>query len=123
MKKLLIKDIKLPITSSENAVFIEAKRRIGCADGYTLSVYKKSLEHLLSYDFDEFLLGHGAGLMKKPFLTRLLELTNNALAGKDKELYAPFSSDGFENPGSVSYCEGKPYEAGKCGIIFNLNNL
>lgn len=88
-----------------------------------LSVYKKSLEHLLSYDFDEFLLGHGAGLMKKPFLTRLLELTNNALAGKDKELYAPFSSDGFENPGSVSYCEGKPYEAGKCGIIFNLNNL
>ncbi len=44
MKKLLIKDIKLPITSSENAVFNEAKRRIGCADGYTLSVYKKSLD-------------------------------------------------------------------------------
>lgn len=88
-----------------------------------LSKYKESLEYLLSYDFDSFLLGHGAGLMQKPFLTRLLELTENALKGIDKDKYEPFTSAGFENPGSVSYCEGRPYEAGKCGIIFNLNNL
>lgn len=44
MKKLLIKDIKLPITASQNEVFDAVKKRIGKADGYTLSVYKKSLD-------------------------------------------------------------------------------
>ncbi len=44
MKKLLIKDIKLPITSSEDDVFATVRKRVGKTDGYTLSVYKKSLD-------------------------------------------------------------------------------
>ena len=44
MKKLLIKDIKLPITSSEDDVFANVGKRIGKTGGYKLSVYKKSLD-------------------------------------------------------------------------------
>ena len=44
MKKLLIKDIKLPITSSEDDVFANVGIRIGKNGGYKLSVYKKSLD-------------------------------------------------------------------------------
>ena len=88
-----------------------------------LSVYLKSLENLLEYDFDKFLLGHGAGLMDRSFLYRLLDITKQVLNKENTDQYVPFSSPGFENPGTVSSCEGRPYEAGKCGIIFNLNNL
>lgn len=44
MKKLLIKDIKLPITASENEVFDAARKRIGRINGGVFSVYKKSLD-------------------------------------------------------------------------------
>ena len=44
MKKLLIKDIKLPITASEGEVLDAARKRIGKVSGGVFSVYKKSLD-------------------------------------------------------------------------------
>ncbi len=44
MKKLLIKDIKLPITASENEALDSARKRVGKINGGVFSVYKKSLD-------------------------------------------------------------------------------
>lgn len=88
-----------------------------------LKDYVKSIENLLTYDFEKFLLGHGAGLMDRSFMYRLENIAKEVLSGKVNDKFVPFTSAGFERDGTYSYCEGKPYEAGKCGIIFNINNL
>lgn len=85
----------------------------------TLKDYLNSINKLLEYDFETFLLGHGAGLMNRSFMYRLKAVTEEVLSGKVDDKFEPYTATGFEIEGTVSYCEGKPYEAGKCGIIFN----
>lgn len=89
----------------------------------TLTDYLNSLNKLLEYDFETFLLGHGAGLMERPFMYRLKAITEEVLTGKVEDKYEVYNAPGFEVEGTVSYCEGRPYEPGKCGIIFNKNKI
>lgn len=84
-----------------------------------LKDYLNSINKLLEYNFESFLLGHGAGLMNRSFMYRLKAITEEVLSGKVDDKFEPYLAPGFEIDGTVSYCEGKPYEAGKCGIIFN----
>lgn len=88
-----------------------------------LEDYLKSLDKLLEYDFEKFLLGHGAGYLDRSFMYRVKQKVEEVLSGKYENDYVPYNAPGFEVGGTLAYCEGKPYEQGKCGIIFNINNL
>lgn len=116
---LYIRELKIMLVSDGACPYVW----LFLKESAPLAEYLKSLEKLLTYDFDSFLLGHGAGLMDRSFMYRLLDVTKQVISGEYSDRYEPFSSPGFENPGTVSFCEEKPYTPGKCGIIFNLNNL
>lgn len=128
--------IKIPgHTKGSIALYIKEQKIMLVSDGAcpyvwmflnesaTLVEYLNSINKLLEYDFEHFLLGHGAGLMPRSFMYRLKAITQEVLSGNVNDKFEKYNAPGFEVDGTVSYCEGKPYEAGKCGIIFNINKI
>lgn len=128
--------IKIPgHTKGSIALYIKEQKIMLVSDGAcpyvwlfleestVLTKYLESLNKLLNYDFESFLLGHGAGLLDRVFMYRLVEITEKVLSGKFVDQYVPYSAPGFEQEGTFSLSESKLYEAGKCGILFNINKL
>lgn len=112
---LFIKELKIMLVSDGACPYVW----MFLNESATLNDYLNSLNKLLEYDFESFLLGHGAGLMERKFMYRLKAITEEVLSGNVDDKFEEYIAPGFEIEGTVSYCEGRPYEAGKCGIIFN----
>lgn len=85
----------------------------------SLKTYIQSLEKLLRYDFNYFLVGHGSGLLPKSFMVRFLKIAQSVDLKKAKKI----SFDGFDSENAYSYCEKEPYTPGYCGVIFNSKKL
>ena len=116
---LFIKEFKIMLVSDGACPYVW----MFLNESATLTDYMNSINKLLEYDFESFLLGHGAGLMDRSFMYRLKAITEEVLSGNVDDKFEKYVAPGFEIEGTVSYCEGKPYEVGKCGIIFNLNKM
>lgn len=131
-----LETVKIPgHTNGSIALFIQEMKIMIVSDGAcpyvwvfleestNLTTYLNSLYKLLDYDFNSFLLGHGAGLMDRSFMYRLVEITKKVISGEYKDQYVPYSAPDFEEEGTFSLSESKLYEAGKCGILFNINKI
>ena len=101
--------IKIPgHTKGSIALYIKEQKIMLVSDGAcpyvwmflnesaTLTEYLKSINKLLEYDFESFLLGHGAGLMQRSFMYRLKAVTEEVLSGKVNDKFVPYSAAGFE---------------------------
>ena len=133
---LKLEVIKIPgHTKGSIALYIREQKIMLVSDGAcpyvwvflkestSLTKYLDSLNKLLKFNFDKFLLGHGAGLLDRSFMYRLVEITEKVLSGKHVDKYVPYSAPGFEEEGTFSLSESRLYETGKCGILFNINKL
>ena len=116
---LYIKELKTMLVSDGACPYIWMFLK----ESTTLVTYLESLRKLLKYDFESFLLGHGAGKLDRSFMYRLEDITLKAISGDYADKYVPYSAPGFEENGTVGLCESKLYEAGKCGILFNITKI
>lgn len=116
---LYIKELKIMLVSDGACPYVW----LFLDESTTLIKYLSSLEKLLCYDFDTFLLGHGAGLLDRKFMYRLVDITKKVISGEYIDFYVPYLAPGFEVDGCFCLCEGKVYESGKCGILFNINKI
>lgn len=116
---LYIKELKIMLVSDGACPYVW----LFLDESTTLIKYLSSLEKLLSYDFNSFLLGHGAGLLDRKFMYRLVDITKKVISGEYIDFYIPYLAPGFEVDGCFCLCEGKVYESGKCGILFNINKI
>ena len=85
----------------------------------SVSDYIKSIEKVLSYDFDYFLVGHGAKLIKKEVMKEYLACAKSLDLSKAKKV----TFKNFEECNSYEYSTDYLYSPNGCGIVFDINKI
>ena len=85
----------------------------------SVSDYIKSIEKVLTYDFDYFLVGHGAKLIKKEIMLDYLACAKNLDVAKAKKV----SFKNFEDSPSYEYSTDYLYSPNGCGVVFDINKI
>lgn len=106
-KTLLVSDATCPFVW----LFLE--------ESTSVSEYVKMLEKVLKYDFNNFLVGHGAKLFPKQKMIDFYEVAKNI----DLEKSVKVSFNNFDNLNSYCYTLGKMYDQNDCGIVFDPNKM
>lgn len=112
---IYVPKMKLMVTSDGSCPFIW----IFLEESTTVEEYIKALKKLLEYDFDYFLVGHGARMLDKKRLYDFLEIAETIdLASSVKVTF-----NNFENLNSYCFTHDKMYDQNGCGIVFDPNKL
>ena len=85
----------------------------------SFSLYIKSVEKILSYDFDNFLVGHGARLLPRSRMDEFLQVAKEI----DLEKSIKVSFGGFDNLNSYVYTKYKLYDQDGAGVVFDPDKL
>lgn len=85
----------------------------------TVNVYVKMLEEVLKYEFNNFLVGHGARLFPKQKMYDFYEIAKNI----DLEKSVKVSFNNFDHLNSYCYTLGRMYNQDDCGIVFDPNKM
>lgn len=85
----------------------------------SVSDYIASLEKVLKYDFDYFLVGHGARLIPKEDMKEYLACALRLDINKAKKV----SFKNFEECNSYEYSTDYLYSPKGCGIVFDINKI
>ena len=112
---LYIKKWKLMLVSDAACPFVW----LFLEESLPLSTYVKMLERTLKYDFDNFLVGHGAVMYPKSKMEEFYDVAKNV--EMDKIFKVAF--DNFQDCNSYCYTRGKLYGVGDCGVIFDPRRL
>lgn len=112
---LYSKEMKLMIVSDASCPFVW----LFLKESLPVSVYIKSVEKLLTYDFDNFLVGHGARLLPKYRMDEFL-LTAKEI-DISKSIKVSFGS--FEDLNSYCYTKYKLYDQDGAGVVFDPDKL
>lgn len=112
---LIIED-KILVSSDASCPFIW----IFLPESTDVETYIKMLKRTLKYDFDSFLVGHGAGkLLPKTRMEDFLKVACDI--DLDKSVKVSFNH--FENANSYCYTKGTMYNQDDAGIVFDPNRL
>lgn len=84
-----------------------------------MDVYIKSVEHLLTYDFDNFLVGHGMRLFPRYRMNEFLECAKEIDLSKSVKV----SFGNFDDCNSWCYSRYQMYDQDKCGVVFDPDKL
>lgn len=118
-------------TQGSIALYIASKKLMLVSDGTcpfvwlfleestTVTKYVENLKNILKYDFENFLVGHGARLLPKERMYSFLEIAETIDLSKSIKV----SFDNFDNLNSYCYSHSKLYDQNGCGIIFDPNKL
>lgn len=118
-------------TQGSIALYIASKKLMLVSDGTcpfvwlflkestTVTEYITNLKNILKYDFDNFLVGHGARLLPKKRMYSFLEIAETI----DLEKSIRVSFNNFDNLNSYCYSHDKLYDQNGCGIVFDPNKL
>ena len=112
---LYINDWKLMLVSDATCPFIW----IFLEESTTVSVYVKMLEEVLKFDFDNFLVGHGARMFPRQKMIDFYEVAKNINLEESVKVSFP----NFDNANSYCYTKGVMYNQDHCGIVFDPNKL
>lgn len=112
---LYIKKWKLMLVSDAACPFVW----LFLEESMPLSTYVRMLERTLKYDFDNFLVGHGAVMYPRSKMEEFYEVAKNVEMDKIFKV----SFDNFNDSNSYCYTRGKLYGPGDCGIIFDPRRL
>ena len=112
---LYIKEWKLALVSDGTCPFIW----IFLEESTTVTVYVKYLKELLKYDFDNFLVGHGARLLPRERMYAFLKIAEEIDLSKSVKV----SFDNFDDLNSYCFTHDRMYDQDGCGIIFDPNKL
>lgn len=129
---LKIKILPLPgHTKGSIAIYLQPMKLMLVSDGTcpfvwmfleestTVTEYINGLEKLLEYDFDKFLVGHGARILERPRMVSFLNIAKEI----DLEKSVKVSFNNFDNLNSYCYTHDKMYDQNGCGIVFDPNKL
>lgn len=112
---LYIKAWKLMLVSDGTCPFIW----MFLEESTTVSEYVNALQKILEYDFNDFLVGHGARLLPKQRMYTFLDIAKNI--DLDKSIKVSFKN--FEHLNSYCFTHDKMYDQNGCGIVFDPNKL
>lgn len=85
----------------------------------TISEYISNLTNLCKYNFDKFLVGHGARMLPKKRMYDFLNIAREI--DITKAIKVSFTN--FENMNSYCYSHDKLYDQDGCGIVFDPNKM
>lgn len=109
------KELKLMVTSDGACpftwLFLEESERI--------PVYINSLEVILSYDFDNFLVGHGARLLPRYRMEEFLKTAKEI--NLEESVKVVFEEQ--EHLNSYCYTKYELYDQNGCGVVFDPDKL
>ena len=112
---LYLKEWKLMLVSDGTCPFIW----IFLEESTTVSEYIKNLKNILKYDFDNFLVGHGARILPKSRMESFLKIAEEIDLSKSVKV----SFNNFDNLNSYCFTHDKMYDQNGCGIVFDPNKL
>jgi len=112
---LYIKDWKLMLVSDAICPFVW----VFLEESTNLSTYVKMVERTLGYDFDNFLVGHGAKMYPKAKMYEFYDVAKNMEL--DKAFKVPYA-DKYHGE-SYCYTRGKLYGPDDCGVVFDPRRL
>ena len=112
---LYCKEKKIMITSDAICQYVW----LFLAESTSVKDYINSVEKVLQYDFDYFLVGHGARLIKKQTMEEYLECAKNLDLSKAKRV----TFNNFEDCDSYEYSTDYLYSSNGCGIVFDKNKI
>lgn len=112
---LYIKEMKIMLTSDGACPFIW----MFLEESDTVTNYIENLKHVLNYDFDYFLVGHGAKMLEKERMYSFLKVALEIDLSKSVKV----TFKNFENLNSYCYTKDKMYDQNGAGIVFDPNKL
>ena len=112
---LYSKELRLMLVSDASCPFVW----LFLKESLPVSVYIKSVEKILSYDFDNFLVGHGARLLPRSRMDEFLQVAKEI--DLDKSIKVSFG--GFDNLNSYVYTKYKLYDQDGAGVVFDPDKL
>lgn len=112
----LIKEDKILISSDAACPFVW----LFLEESTSVSIYKNMLKKVLKLPFDNFLVGHGAGVLLPK--ERMVEFLNTA-SSIDLEKSVKVSFNNFEHLNSYCYTKGTMYNQNDSGIVFDPNKM
>ena len=112
---LYCKEKKVMITSDAICQYVW----LFLEESTSVSDYISSVEKVLLYDFDYFLVGHGPRLIEKDVMKEYLECAKSLDLSKAKKV----TFKNFEECDSYEYSTDYLYSPKGCGVVFDINKI
>lgn len=112
---LYCKEKKIMITSDAIIQYVW----LFLAESTSVKDYIESIEKVLKYDFDYFLVGHGARLIPRDTMLEYLDCAKNLDVTKAKKV----TFKNFEDCDSYEYSTDYLYSPKGCGVVFDINKI
>ena len=112
---LYCKEKKIMITSDAIIQYVW----LFLAESTSVKDYIESIEKVLKYDFDYFLVGHGARLIPRETMYEYLDCAKNLDVTKAKKV----TFKNFEDCDSYEYSTDYLYSPKGCGVVFDINKI
>lgn len=116
---LYCKELKLMIVSDAICQYVW----LFLNESTTVTEYVKTIKNVLSYDFDNFIVGHTTGLLPKDKMIEYLNCAEDLIKGINSENIEKVSFTNFDDIDSYAYCTDKLYSSNGCGVVFDKNKL
>lgn len=112
---LYSKELKLMLVSDATCPWVW----LFLKESTPVSTYIKSVEHLLTYDFDNFLVGHGMRMLPRYRMEEFLQTAKEIDLSKSVKV----TFNNFDDCNSYCYSKYKMYDQDKSGIVFDPTKL
>ena len=112
---LYSKELKLMLVSDATCPWVW----LFLEESTDVKTYIKSVENLLTYDFDNFLVGHGMRLFPRYRMEEFLQTAKEIDLSKSVKV----EFNNFENCNSYCYSKYRMYDQDKSGVVFDPAKL